>query len=139
MSDHAMSEYLKTLQSRLDANESRVDDFVVEQGTSGIWTYRKWNSGIAECWGRGSATLSHYTTAGGNGFYGYHTTFSLPTGLFVAGSVPVHTYIPTVGTGFAIPASGMASSNTGIHVYALANTSGSQSCTFDITVKGRWK
>lgn len=29
-----------------------VADYVVEQGTSGIWTYRKWNSGIAECWGR---------------------------------------------------------------------------------------
>lgn len=28
-----------------------IADYVVEQGTSGIWTYRKWNSGIAECWG----------------------------------------------------------------------------------------
>lgn len=27
-------------------------DFVVEEGTSGIWTYRKWHSGLAECWGR---------------------------------------------------------------------------------------
>ena len=27
-----------------------VADYVVEQGTSGIWTYRKWNSGISECW-----------------------------------------------------------------------------------------
>lgn len=26
-------------------------DYVVSQGTDGIWTYRKWNSGIAECWG----------------------------------------------------------------------------------------
>lgn len=26
-------------------------DFVVEQGTSGIWTYRKWYSGFAECHG----------------------------------------------------------------------------------------
>lgn len=26
-------------------------DYVVEEGASGIWTYRKWNSGIAECWG----------------------------------------------------------------------------------------
>lgn len=25
-------------------------DFIVEQGTSGNWTYRKWYSGIAECW-----------------------------------------------------------------------------------------
>ena len=31
-------------------------DIVIEQGTSGIWTYRKWNSGIAECWGYWSAT-----------------------------------------------------------------------------------
>ena len=27
-------------------------DYVSEQGTSGIWTYRKWASGIAECWAR---------------------------------------------------------------------------------------
>ena len=24
---------------------------VIEQGTSGIWTYRKWSDGTAECWG----------------------------------------------------------------------------------------
>ncbi len=29
-----------------------MQDFVVEQGTSGIWTYRKWNSGICEYWGK---------------------------------------------------------------------------------------
>lgn len=29
----------------------QAKDYVVEQGTSGIWAYRKWNSGIAECWG----------------------------------------------------------------------------------------
>lgn len=27
-------------------------DAVVEVGTDGIWTYRKWASGIAECWGK---------------------------------------------------------------------------------------
>lgn len=27
-------------------------DFVVEQGNSGIWAYRKWNSGIGEYWGK---------------------------------------------------------------------------------------
>ena len=25
-------------------------DYIIKQGTSGIWTYRKWNSGILECW-----------------------------------------------------------------------------------------
>lgn len=28
-----------------------IADYVVEHGTDGIWTYRKWASGIAECWG----------------------------------------------------------------------------------------
>lgn len=27
-----------------------VADYVVAEGTSGNWRYRKWNSGIAECW-----------------------------------------------------------------------------------------
>lgn len=31
-------------------------DFVVEQGTQGDWTYRKWNSGFAECWRNVSVT-----------------------------------------------------------------------------------
>lgn len=39
-------------------------DYVVEQGTSGIWTYRKWNSGIAECWGKSSGTFNITTTWG---------------------------------------------------------------------------
>lgn len=40
-------------------------DYVVEIGSSGIWTYRKWNSGIAECWGSlGSQTISISTAWG---------------------------------------------------------------------------
>lgn len=33
-----------------------IADYVVETGTSGIWTYRKWNSGVVECWGYWFAT-----------------------------------------------------------------------------------
>lgn len=29
-----------------------ISDFVVEQGTDGIWTYRKWNNGNVELFGR---------------------------------------------------------------------------------------
>ena len=31
---------------------------VIEEGSSGNWTYRKWSDGTAECWGRVSKTLS---------------------------------------------------------------------------------
>ncbi len=39
-------------------------DYVVEQGTSGIWTYRKWNSGVAECWGAYTGNIAITKTWG---------------------------------------------------------------------------
>lgn len=42
-----------------------ADDYVVEQGTSGIWTYRKWASGIAECWGYTAVPSATYSANGG--------------------------------------------------------------------------
>lgn len=39
-------------------------DYIVEQGTSGIWSYRKWASGVAECWGKRSVDVPVTTTWG---------------------------------------------------------------------------
>uniref|UniRef100_UPI00307C3867 DUF859 family phage minor structural protein n=1 Tax=Vescimonas sp. TaxID=2892404 RepID=UPI00307C3867 len=36
-------------------------DYIVSQGTSGIWTYRKWASGVAECWLESELTLTGST------------------------------------------------------------------------------
>lgn len=116
-------------------------DYVVEHGTSGIWTYRKWNSGIAECWGRtAAATYSHTSTSG----YGYYTTssVSLPSELFT-----------TVTCGFAERAqgTGSGSSNTLITVnvntlttttlgfFVQSASTGSQSITISCRVIGTWK
>lgn len=48
------------------------DDYVIEEGTSGIWRYRKWESGLAECWGNSSQTIDINNTwdAAGNLVYG---------------------------------------------------------------------
>lgn len=45
-------------------------DYVVEQGTSGKWTYRKWASGIGECWGIFSTDGITPSTAWGSIVYG---------------------------------------------------------------------
>lgn len=37
---------------------SPLADFVIQQGVSGVWTYRKWKSGIAECWCRKSVSVA---------------------------------------------------------------------------------
>ena len=33
-------------------NELAARPYLVESGTSGVWTYRKWSDGISECWGQ---------------------------------------------------------------------------------------
>lgn len=141
---YPVGSYFETSDSTFDPNvewggtwvsKSYSDNIIVEEGTDGIWTYRKWNSGIAECWGQGTKTLSNYATSGS--FYGYYTDFALPSNLFT--SISTHTYTATVGSGFTMSASGMATSTTNFKVYALASVSGSQSCIFDMIVKGIWK
>ena len=50
-----------------------VADYVVAQGTSGNWRYRKWNSGIAECWGQ----LEDVTTT--TGWFSFNA--GIPSGI----------------------------------------------------------
>ena len=58
-------------------------DYVVEEGTSGSWTYRKWNSGTAECWYTWSSGSFAPSSAVG-GFYGRVVgTFDFPTDFFI--------------------------------------------------------
>lgn len=117
-----------------------IVDHVIGQGTDGIWTYRKWNSGIAECWGTFSSTSSHYAGPYASFLYGYnYLNLAFPSGLFKSGTRPYAVYGVKVGTAFSMAAANLAVSNTGINLYALANVSGSQSIMWDIQVKGRWK
>ena len=44
-------------------DNANTKDYVVDQGTDGDWTYRKWKSGFAECWRNISVTP---TTVNGN-------------------------------------------------------------------------
>ncbi|WP_225748974.1 phage tail protein [Paraeggerthella sp. Marseille-Q4926] len=46
-------------------NGGNMADFVVAQGTSGIWRWRKWASGFAECWGATSTPTSTNMQWGG--------------------------------------------------------------------------
>lgn len=62
-----------------------VGDSVVEQNTDGIWTYRKWASGIAECWCQ--ITLGELTANSHDPVMGWYLSDSqqqipLPSGLF---------------------------------------------------------
>ncbi|MCI8632525.1 MAG: InlB B-repeat-containing protein [Lachnospiraceae bacterium] len=84
---------------------SMVKDYVVEQGTSGIWIWRKWSNGVAECWGKTNKTIS-CTQLWGSAMYldsGGRTYADYPSGLFI--DVPVCTYSAEAKSSSVIPMS----------------------------------
>ena len=44
-------------------------DYVVSSGINGIWTYQKWKSGIAKCWGTLNLSTNIQTAFDGVGLY----------------------------------------------------------------------
>lgn len=61
-----------------DAAISTPADFIIQRGTSGVWTYEKWNSGKAVCYGQYDSTIT--VNPGSNTQY----KVALPAGLFVS-------------------------------------------------------
>lgn len=110
--------------------------FVVEKGTSGVWTYMKWSDGRAECWCTCSNTTTHYTSW--IGCYGYNINITFPPGLFNAS--PIVTYSSKIDSGFAFTGT-LANfpTTTGTTCYAVASASGSKTCYWYIYAIGTWK
>lgn len=109
---------------------------VVEQGTSGIWTYRKWSDGIAECWGLQAFSNLAMTTQEGSGYYAPLQTISLPNGLFI--STPVVTL--GVHEGGALGNFTIGSlTTTQVSGYFWATRSVTKGVTLFIRVEGKWK
>ena len=63
-----------------------VMDYIVEQGTSGNWTYHKYASGYVDLWWRGTVKPTSYTTFGSSA---YTNTISLSMPFGVTGNVVI--------------------------------------------------
>lgn len=121
---------------------SSLPHYITEQGTSGIWTYRKWNSGIAECWGKTAKTIST-TTAWGTGLYldsGGRTYADYPSGLFV--DIPVCQFSAEGKSSSVIPMTA-GELGTKTRTPQLQFVRGTSSSNMAVTVHwhalGRWK
>lgn len=115
-----------------------VADYVVEQGTSGIWSFRKWASGAAECSGRGIDRTYSCTSAYGalySSAPSEHNAETYPQGLFIS---PPDVTACACGDALISPrAAGSASSTPEYHV--IRPQSGSASLALAFSCRGRWK
>ena len=110
---------------------------VVEEGTDGIWTYRKWNSGVAECWTYFRYANLAMTTAEGYGYYAALKTENFPTDLFKT-SAPV----VTLGAELNGSLGGFAINNTSkssISGYFWATKSATRTVYLHVHAIGNWR
>ena len=110
---------------------------IVEQGTSSIWTYRKWSDGTAECWGRQNYGSMELTWQYGGLYYRDAAEISYP---FTFAEVPqvqvTRTYPSTGGLIIPIPAGQSASA---ISFYIASSTSSTYTVSVAIYAFGKWK
>lgn len=115
------------------------NDYIVEQGTSGIWTYRKWNSGIAECWGIKDSQVTQWDTWG-NLFEGAPAVQeNFPSGLFI--SAPLFYVTATAWAGLAGVETWKepTATQTPILNVIRPSTVGAGTVHFNMYAKGKWK
>lgn len=116
------------------AGTAPVADYVIEQGTSGVWFYRKWNSGLAECWTHSDITGGGAHWADVLGGHGYSTFLSFPQNLFTNVMIVIANGYTGTGTGFART----LYSKNGVSVIVVGNQEDSQ-LTIQLEAKGYWK
>lgn len=114
-------------------------DYVVEQGTSGIWTYRKWNSGIAECWGNPTTESVTFSSAGsGTGLYqSVDMSVALPFTFTSISAININAYAVAGDYGWVTRTTQSSLSQVVYRAFKRNNTTGS--VTTYISVMGTWK
>lgn len=124
----------------LNITTIRAVDYVVEQGTNGSWTYRKWDSGIAECWGTAESGTYTNTNAWGSGKYMNIGAISFPSGLFVAKPNLIASIEKPSGAGMPF-LSILNVSASGFSGYIYDNNTDSTGYAYNIYAHaiGRWK
>jgi hypothetical protein len=124
---------------RIRGNE--ITDFPIEEGTDGIWSYRKWHSGIAECWGLYPITGAAITTAWGSLYetaINYQQNF--PKGLFI--DTPVAHYFAQTSDGggcLALETVGKTTKDYTCSLFPIRATPQTVDLTIAIRAIGRWK
>lgn len=120
-----------------------VADYIVEQGTSGIWTYRKYSSGIIECWTTtrwATPTLTMSAISSSGTYKSQTLSMPFPTDLFtdVENCFNVRFGFMSSGT-YLLSVMNSAPSNSVLPVVIVKGGSSTSACSIYAHAVGRWK
>lgn len=112
-------------------------DYLVETGTSGIWTCEKWASGKAVAYGFDTKTVP-CTSASGAVYFGT-TTVTLPSGLFTGIDNIQVAAGGSSGAGYAWFGRYATVTNTSFNALFFATVSDTKDILFSAQIIGTWK
>ena len=116
---------------------------IVEQGTSGNWTYRKWSDGTAECWG--AFTFNTGTFSAWGQTYVGQTKFqaTYPTGLFLETPVSTMTLESPLSAVLLNSVTSTAEGSSKDHTQSVVawrgTSAGAATPTVRVYAIGKWK
>ena len=130
----------KFIDDKITHNMVKQADYVVERGINGIWTYTKWASGRAECWGVSNVTVDATTAWGTALFYGSASQIALP---FKFAEAPLCQITSEQGTSsqsvFVMSHGKATQTTTPACTVARATSSSNVNCNLLYRVIGKWK
>lgn len=117
-----------------DVMDYLADNSIVEQGTSGDWTYRKWSNGTAECWLKKSFSVTISTVAT-SWHRGQINNTSIPSGLFIESPL---CFATSNSSTYWVGVNGVSKSVIGnIYIYDVVN--GTSTVWLSVYLIGKWK
>ena len=130
---------LATLTQDYINDRSHIADYIIEQGTDGVWTYEKWASGKAVCWCNTDEMTIEYSKLWGGVAHYDGVTYDLPTDLFK--SAPHYATVNTLSGSGLLSNSINSITKSNISWYAMChtNTPATYTVRFLIEAKGFWK
>lgn len=115
-------------------------DYVVAQGTSGDFRYRKWNSGLSEAWYYKELGSLNLTVEKASGVWTNNTyqavNVTLPSGLFIDDPIATGNIGSTGYTLFQI--SSVSPTTVAYRIWS-SHSSNPNSCVVSMQLTGRWK
>ena len=145
---YPVGSYYKTSNANFNPNtiwggtwvsENIIDNYIVEEGTSGIWTYRKWSSGVSECWGikTGSATVN---TTWGSVYEGSLGSETYPENLFISQPTVTTSSVHKGLASWVEMGSGSSATSTGA-LYMVRPSANTSNYPYGISIRavGTWK
>lgn len=123
---------------------ARIADFVTDQGTSGNWMFRAWNSGLLEQWGYGTVTGKAATTAWGGIYATSSSSPAIVPGNYLVGftSAPmVQLTLEGINSGdcWAITSVGGTATTAPQYRLGRGTSSSTLGVKYSIYAVGRWR